>query len=863
MAFDYNPSARSTSVVTFGKARFTVLTERMIRMEYGGEEAFEDRASFSVANRHMPAVDFSVKESGESLTIKTARLTLTYKDNGRVFSKNNLSIRFKMKGGMQTWTPGMKNKGNLGGTIRTLDGMNGWRKVDWKTGSFGSPRKPEEGLLSRDGWALVDDSDSIMLEPTGGAFSEWVQPREAKLRRDWYFLGYGHNYKEALREASMIFGRQPLPPRYTLGYWWSRYWAYTDRELREMVDEFDRAGVPLDVMVVDMDWHLPGWTGYTWDRCYFPDPNGFLRNMHERGLRVTLNLHPADGVHDFEEAFEPMARELGLDPKKTKHIPFDCTDPDFMDAYFRHLHHPQEDAGVDFWWMDWQQGKSTKMEGLDPLPWLNHLHWRDMEKRTPERRPLIFSRFGGVGAGRYPVGFSGDTFSTWEGLAMQPEFTAMAANVIYGYWSHDIGGHAVMGDQDLDPELYMRWIQFGVYSPVLRTHTTKHPLSERRVTAFAEPYSRYMIEAIRHRYEIAPYVYTENRKGLDTGLSLCRPLYYEWPEEKAAYDRKKQYLFGDEMMIAPVTVPADLSHDLAEVDVWLPKGNWFDVALGKMERGGQTIKRHYHHREIPVFVRPGAIIPGQKARMRMDEASCSRLMVTAYPGGDGQYDYYEDDGMSQDYLSGGAATIRLEQRDNKTGRTVKIHAAKGDFKGFLKKRYVEVRFAASCPPANVKIDGKEARRLADEAENRSGWRYEAETATTVVQLHNMDLGSDHLIQLTDDRNVPKSWADGLRGTMTLLDSIRRSMTSGSRPHPLHEDERLAAQLAQAGDGISRDPETFRSAVRQIRREAPRLVDILKIMLDRIETKQIYESKVSEDYLKKALAQVRMLCRERL
>ncbi len=863
MPFSYNPKARTTSVVHFGKARFTVLTERMIRMEYGGEDAFEDRASLAVVNRHMPAVTFSVNEDGKTLTIKTSKLTLTYKDNGRVFSKSNLSIDFKIKGGVKNWKPGMKNNGNLGGTIRTLDGMNGWRKVNWKTGKFSSPIKPGDGLLSRDGWAVVDDSDNIMLDSTKDAFPEWVTERNAKVRRDWYFLGYGHDYKTAIAEASMVFGRQPLPPRYTLGYWWSRYWAYTDRELRDMVDEFDRAGVPLDVMVVDMDWHLPEWTGYTWDKRYFPDPDDFLQNMHERGLRVTLNLHPADGVHDFEDAFEPMARDLGLNPKKTKHIPFDCTDSDFMDAYFRRLHHPHEDAGVDFWWMDWQQGKNTKMEGLDPLPWLNQLHWQDMEERTPERRPLIFSRFGGVGAGRYPVGFSGDTFSTWEGLQMQPEFTAMAANVIYGYWSHDIGGHMVFGDKQLDAELYMRWIQFGVYSPILRTHTTKHPLSERRVTAYAEPFGRYMIEAIRHRYEIAPYVYTENRKGMETGISLCRPLYYEWPEEKAAYDYSGQYLFGDEMMVAPVTVPADTETEMAEVKVWLPKGKWFDVAMGNMEKGGQVIKRNYHHCEIPVFVRPGAIIPGQKQCMRLNEASCSRLTVTAYPGGDGQYDYYEDDGLSQDYLSGGSATIRLEQRDNKTCRTVKIHKAKGGFDGFLKKRYVEVRFPATCPPESVKIDNKNARHLTTDDENRTGWRYDAQTATAIVQMHNLNLNKSHNIQMAYNADVPKSWADGLRGTMTLLDSIRRCMTYGSRPHPLHDDERLAAELAQAGNGITRAPKTFKPAVQKIRRDAKRLPKIQKTMLDRIETKMIYESKVSEDYLKKALAQSRMLIKERL
>ena len=212
------------------------------------------------------------------------------------------------------------------------------------------------------------------------------------------------------------------------------------------------------------------------------------------------------------------------------------------------------DLGVDFWWMDWQQGQKTALPGLDPLPWINHLHWRDMAT-NPERagrRPLIFSRFGGIGAGRYCIGFSGDTHSVWESLQFQPYFTATAANVLYGYWSHDIGGHM---PGEIDPELYTRWLQFGIFSPVVRTHTTKNPKAERRVWGYPDPYGKIMAEALRLRYEMVPYIYSEARAAYDTGLSLCRPLYYDWPEHDEAYRARDQYLFGRELLVAPVLQP--------------------------------------------------------------------------------------------------------------------------------------------------------------------------------------------------------------------------------------------------------------------------------------------------------------------
>ena len=296
----------------------------------------------------------------------------------------------------------MRDPANLGATLRTLDGIKGGKRQvlkevkpgKWQPTGKWAPVDLGQGFLSRSGWALVDDSASIVLDGDPA----WVTARPAGLRRDWYLLVHGHDYLGALREAAHVFGRQPLPPRYAFGYWWSRYWAYTDRELEGLVKQFDTRGIPLEVMVIDMDWHKEGWTGYTWDRRYFPAPEAFLAWLKKRDLKITLNLHPADGVAKFEDAFPAMARALGHDPRRTDRIPLAVTDRKFMAAYFRHLHHPLEAQGIDFWWMDWQQGQQTALAGLDPLPWINHLHWRDMETnpRSHGRWPLILSRFGGM-----------------------------------------------------------------------------------------------------------------------------------------------------------------------------------------------------------------------------------------------------------------------------------------------------------------------------------------------------------------------------------------------------------------------------------------------------------------------------------
>ncbi|HSG46829.1 MAG TPA: TIM-barrel domain-containing protein, partial [Longimicrobiales bacterium] len=433
------PAAAPDAVVRVGQARFTVLTDRMVRMEWSADGRFEDRGTLVAVNRRLPVPSFQVRTEDGWTVVETEALTLRYRDGSGRFVADNLEVHVATGGVDTRWRPGMEPTGNLGATIRTLDGVRD--RVDLG-----------DGLLSRDGWAVVDDSESPLL--TGDPL--WVGPRPEGPRQDWYFLGYGHAYRDALGDFASVSGPMPLPPRFAFGVWWSRYWAYTDTEFRDLVEDFDRYGVPLDVLVVDMDWHntfelrwegqeldgagqRKGWTGYTWNPAFFPDPEGFLSWVHDRGLKVPLNLHPASGIQPWEEAYPRMARALGVDPATEEYIPFRIEDRTWANAYFQNVIHPLERQGVDFWWLDWQQWGETSVPGLNPTIWLNHVFFTDME-RQGRARPLIFHRFGGLGSHRYQVGFSGDAASTWDILKFEPEFTSTAANVLYGFWSHDIGG---------------------------------------------------------------------------------------------------------------------------------------------------------------------------------------------------------------------------------------------------------------------------------------------------------------------------------------------------------------------------------------------------------------------------------------
>jgi hypothetical protein len=613
-----DPVAENAATVVVGRARFTLLTSRLARVEWAPTGRFEDRASYAFPVRRGEPPAFTLTSIDAVTTLDTGDLVLTFADDGRPFHAGNLVIR--LTGAVQAeWVPGQLDPDNLGGARRTVDDRRGDAVL-------------EPGLVSRSGWAVVDDSATAVFDDNG-----WPVGRDNPGALDWYFFGYGHEFGAAVCDYTRFGGRAPLVPRWALGAWWSRYHAYDEAELKELVEGFAEHDLPLDVVVIDIDWHLPdGWTGYTWNRNLFPDPQAMLAWLHARGLQVTLNLHPAQGVQRFESAYPEFARRSGIDPDSGVPVPFAITNPQFVRDYFELLHHPLEDEGVDFWWMDWQQGRTTDVPGLDPLPWLNHIHFADQARR-PQRRPLDFSRWGGLGSHRYPVGFSGDSFALWTALAFQPRYTAAGANVAYGWWSHDIGGHS--GPDD--PELYVRWVQFGAVSPILRLHSNKDVESERRPWAFDDATLELARDAFRLRYELVPYLYTAARHAADTGAAIVRPTAWVAPDEEGPYLALSQYLLGPDLLVCPVLRPVDPETGLAGVDVWLPEGAWIDRETGESFEGPRWVAVAASLRRIPQFVRPGSALPLAVSAMT---SAAPELLTLSVFSGTGAARVYDDDG---------------------------------------------------------------------------------------------------------------------------------------------------------------------------------------------------------------------------
>jgi alpha-glucosidase (family GH31 glycosyl hydrolase) len=779
--YNMNPQANPKAIVQSEDVRFTVLTPAMVRMEWSPEAAFVDQASQVFLNRRLDVPEFSVERDGGWLTIRTAELELKYKEGSGKFTAENLTIRGLRPATQFGWHPWMENEGNLQGTTRTLDGVSG-----------SCPLEP--GLLSRSGWSLVDDSRTLLFTEEK---RPWLMPRAEGEAQDWYFFGYGHDYTRQLQDYTLVAGHIPLPPRYLFGSWWSRYWAYSDAELRQLVKDFNEHDVPLDVLVVDMDWHLDGWTGYTWNTDLFPDPTGFLKWVDAQGLRTTLNLHPHSGVGKHEAQFEEFARAMGKDPAKVNNIPFKAADRQYMDAYFELLHHPYEKEGVDFWWIDWQQGEKTALPGLDPLWWLNHLHWEDMaySKHRGDLRPLIFSRWGGLGNHRYQIGFSGDTYCNWPSLAFQPYFTATAGNVGFSYWSHDIGGHQPGA---VEPELYTRWIQFGALSPALRTHTTKNPDAERRIWKFPRPYFEASREAFHLRYSLIPYIYTAARKCYDEAIPMCRPLYYHWPERDEAYDNPNEYMFGDDMLVAPVVTPAGGLSGLAETPVWLPPGEWVHWFTGRQYTGPAQVVVQSDLNEFPLFVRVGALIPTQSRMLRSDAKPIDPLIVHVWPGADGRSLLYEDDGLSNGYEKEAFAWTPMSIRTDEAGVSeILIGPAEGSFKGMPEKRTYEIHLRDVWPAGEILANGKSLLHVESITDvDTNGWSYDSRTLSTVIRVPSVAAGEKLALQVKphpDYADAP-NLREGFRGSLARVADIGDLLLAGLAGNQQALEEPLMAMV---------------------------------------------------------------------
>lgn len=718
-------AADQSGQVTIGRARFTVITPELIRLEYARTGHFVDDPSWFAINRTARFTKATIRQDAGTLSVDTGSIHLTYHDTGKPFTPDNLTATIRRDpASAVNWQPGQSNPGNLGGTLCTLDGVS-------KAVPLG------EGILSRDGWYLLDDSHSGLFT------ADWVRSRPDEGNLDWYLFGYGANYRAALASLTTVGGPIPLPRKYTLGIWFSRYWEFTGEGFKQIVEEYASHGFPLDVLVMDMGWHLNAvsaslekkvntWTGYTWDKALIPDPSALLAWLHQQGLHVTLNDHPAEGVQPHEEMYADFMRAMGQDPGTGKTIPFDAGSKPYLDKFFAFTHAPREKEGVDFWWLDWQQYRKTR--SIPDLDNLRLLNWYNYQRTaTANQRGESFSRWAGWGDHRYPIHFSGDADTGWKMLTAEVPFTSTAGNVGAFFWSHDIGGH--MGGRN--EESYARWCQFGALSAALRSHSTHDATTDRRPWNYPDWAQASMKESFGLRSRLMPYLYSAMQRAATESVPFLRPLYIDFPTTETAYHQSQEFLFGDQLLVAPISSPGVGPRRIAAQSVWFPPtaDAWFDFFTGERFNPGEHAVATAPIDSFPLYVRSGIPLPMQPFTQRPGTAPLKTLTLRCYPGREGvtgTTTLYEDDGLTTAYRSGQSAITPLSYIRHNDDITVTVGATTGTFTAQPQTRAIIIELP--CTQAGATCAGADL-------------TYEPATFTTRVSLPVAPIGSQRTVTI--------------------------------------------------------------------------------------------------------------------
>lgn len=753
-------SPRRSDVVRAGPVRFEVLTPTLIRLEYAEDRRFENRPTMTATRARLTVPRFIVSRSKATLTIRTAKVTLTYAVGSGPFGAGNLTVRDEGSAAAAHPTPANRG-GNLGGWRRALDLLNG-------------PVALNPGVLSRSGWYVLDDTRTAELQKASPGYA--VRVVHHGPYQDWYLFAYGHDLRRALTDLRALTGPAPLLPKTAFGVWFSRYWPYSETDYHAVLAQFRAHHVPLDTLSIDTDFKreldpavaavfaaiagAPGrpysWNSWEWNNGLFPDPQRFVDWAHGQGLSLTVNIHPSISSDDPRWArtratsggltiSNGLCRVLMADPTGQCGV-FDWTKPRQASAYFA-LHQPFERKGIDFFWLDWCcDASSAVAPGLTADTWINSLY-AQRERGRGLRWPA-FSRVGasysatlpndgdGQNGGngifaehRYAIQFTGDTCATWAMLAFEARFSAAEGGVGMPYVSDDIGsfnGPPVAGscsaqtgvlNEHLPDDMYARWVALGTFQPLDRLHSNH---GDRLPWQYGAAANAAAASFLRLREALNPNIYTLARRTYDTGLPITGALYLQWPELAASYRHPSEYTFGSDVVVEPVSAAGNP----APATIWIPPGRWVDYFTGKRYTGPTVRTLSVPLSQMPVLVRAGAIIPTEPSVPFTTPGPQRMLILTAYPGARGSFRLYDDQGVHFGYTRASYSWTRI-MHSERAGRSIlRIDRARGRFPGDLVRRSWQIRLTGIPSPRTVRINGRALRS--------TQWTYDPSTRTASV-----------------------------------------------------------------------------------------------------------------------------------
>mgnify|MGYP004517062815 FL=1 len=662
--------------------RISVLSERLIRLEYNPNGRFSDNLSLLVKNRNFDVPPFKVEQDEKYLVITTNYFNLQYIKNkpflGPKFAPDN-NLKVSLAATDKVWYYGQPEVRNFRGGAISLDNYTGKISLD-------------KGLYSTDGFVCLDDSYNYEIEMDGSI----KEPDKDKV--DLYLFMYKRDFGLCLKDYFTLTGFPECLPRYALGVWWNRERIYSFDNTKSLVSAFNKYHVPLSVLLLSEFWHIKDKdnynlhkTGFTFNKELFPSPLEFTKYMHDAGVHVGVNIDPSEGVRKEEEQYLNMAQELGVSENAL--IPFNVLSKDFMASFVKNMIDPLIDLGVDIFWLDYKKD-------LDGINLLNYYYNAEFKKYS-EKRLLTFSRSGLIAPHTCGVLYSGETIVSWDTLKYLPFYNSLAANKGVTWWSHDVGGYK---DGTEDSELYTRYVQFSAFSPIFRFSAKRGIYYKREPWMWDIKTFTIVRDYILLRQRLIPYIYSEGFKYAKLGTPLIGPIYYSYPEiyDEPAY--KNEYYFGKELFIAPITKPKDMTMNRSIERIFLPDGVWYDFKTGKKFVGNKRYVTFYKEDEYPIFAKAGSIVPLANLSDDINSSELPKSMeLNIFPGKSNIYKLYEDDGITKKYQDGYFNETIIDYNYMVNNYTVIIRTNMGKERIIPGKRDYKVRFRNTRKPDSVDI----------------------------------------------------------------------------------------------------------------------------------------------------------------
>ncbi len=657
-----NSKSRAEEKSTFKgpNYRISVITERVVRLEYNPNGKFVDAPTQLIQSRNLGYPNFRVNQDQNFLEITTKYFKLTYLKRQpfigtKVDPGKNLKITLMSRdpSRQRDWYYNHPEARNMGGNMVSID--------------IPCDKSLQRGLYSLEGFASINDTPNKLLNVDGT-----MENREPN-SLDIYVFMYDQDFKQALLDYYKMTGFPELIPRYALGNWWSRNIDYNEQTLRETIRRFEKKKIPLSVFLLDNDWHYRNIgefknlrTGFTFNKSLFSNPKQIIDELHSKGIRLGLVIDPEEGIFPHEQYYKNVCEYLGVTDNKI--ILFDPLNPKLLDVYFKVLLHPLEDLGVDFFWSDYK-GKSN----LTNLWFYNHYLYLDSGRKAA-KRSMILARNGIFAPHKYPILYGGSSEISWEELNKLPQYYLNAANIGVSFWSHDVGGNHGGIEED---ELYIRYLQLSVFSPILRFHGARGPYYKKEPWLWDFETQNIAADYLRLRHRLIPYLYTESYNYTKSGTPLIQPFYYNymWTYDDELY--KNQYYFGSQLLVCPILTKRDPVMNRTIHRFFIPEGIWYDFTTGKKFPGNKKYISFYKEEDYPIFAHAGSIIPLSNRSDYNNTGIPTDLEIQIFPGVSNTYNLYDDDGITSLYKDGYYLKTSIDYNYLKNNYTVIIRSIEG------------------------------------------------------------------------------------------------------------------------------------------------------------------------------------------